>query len=106
MRWPRCARCCSTAAGRGTGSTARSSPCSPVDPDLMRANAIEPIWNDTKQHDLPTRSFSTVAQAKSAVDDALAATARRLQEATAKTTTVLRRAGTFSPLCPESTKYR
>ncbi len=58
-------------------------------PDL---SAIEPIWNDTKQHYLPTRSFSTVAQAKSAVDDALAAKAQRLQEATAKTTNVLRRA--------------
>ena len=55
-------------------------------------SAIEPIWNDTKQHYLPTRSFSTVAQAKSAVDDALAAKARRLQDATAKTTNVLRRA--------------
>jgi len=58
-------------------------------PDL---SAIEPIWNDTKQHYLPTRSFSTVAQAKSAVDTALAAKAQRLQEATAKTTNVLRRA--------------
>jgi len=58
-------------------------------PDL---SAIEPIWNDTKQHYLPTRSFSTVAQAKSAVDGALAAKAQRLQEATAKTTNVLRRA--------------
>jgi len=55
-------------------------------------SAIEPIWNDTKQYDLPTRSFSTVAQAKSAVDDALAAKAQRLQHATAKTTNVFRRA--------------
>ncbi len=58
-------------------------------PDL---SAIEPIWNDTKQHYLPTRSFSTVAQAKSAVEDALAAKAQRLQDATAKPTNVLRRA--------------
>jgi len=58
-------------------------------PDL---SAIEPIWNDTKQHYLPTRSFSTVAQAKDAVDAALAAKAQRLQDATAKTTNVLRRA--------------
>jgi len=58
-------------------------------PDL---SAIEPIWNDTKQHYLPTRSFSTVAQAKRAVDDALAAKAQRLQDATVKTTNVLRRA--------------
>jgi len=28
------------AAGRDTGSTARSCPCSPVDPDLMRANLV------------------------------------------------------------------
>ena len=55
-------------------------------------SAIEPIWNDTKQHYLPTRSFSTVAQAKSAVDDALAAKAQRLQEASAKTTNLLRQA--------------
>jgi len=55
-------------------------------------SAIEPIWNDTKQHYLPTRSFSTVAQAKSAVDNALATKAQRLQDATAKTTNVLRRA--------------
>ncbi len=58
-------------------------------PDL---SAIEPIRNDTKQHYLPTRSFSTVAQAKDAVDAALAAKAQRLQNATAKTTNVLRRA--------------
>ncbi len=38
MRWPRCARCCSTAGGHGIGNAARSSPCSPVDPALMRAN--------------------------------------------------------------------
>ncbi len=55
-------------------------------------SAIEPIWNDTKQHYLPTRSFSTVAQAKRAVDDALAAKAQRLQDATVKTMNVLRRA--------------
>jgi len=55
-------------------------------------SAIEPIWNNTKQHYLPTRSFSTVAQAKSAVENALAAKAQRLQKATAKTTNVLRRA--------------
>ena len=30
MHWPHCARCCSTAAGIGTGSSGRSSPCSPV----------------------------------------------------------------------------
>jgi transposase len=55
-------------------------------------SAIEPIWNDTKQHHLPTRSFSQVAQAKSAVETALAAKAQRLREAAEKTTTVHRRA--------------
>ncbi len=58
-------------------------------PDL---SAIEPIWNDTKQHHLPTRSFPQVAQLKSAVEDALAAKARRLREAAVKTTTFHRRA--------------
>ena len=58
-------------------------------PDL---SAIEPIWNDTKQHHLPTRSFPQVAQLKSAVEDALAAKAQRLWEAAVKTTTVHRRA--------------
>jgi len=43
MPWPRCARCCSTAAGHGTGSTGRSSPCAPVDPDLMRATLFSAL---------------------------------------------------------------
>jgi DDE superfamily endonuclease len=55
-------------------------------------SAIEPVWHDTKGHHLPTRSYPRVAELKSAVDDALAAKARRLREAVTKTTTVHRRA--------------
>jgi hypothetical protein len=33
---------------------------------------IEPVWNDVKQHQLPTRSFERVADLKEAVDNALA----------------------------------
>ncbi len=58
-------------------------------PDL---SAIEPLWNDTKQHYLPTRSFPQVAQLKSAVEHALAAKAQRLRAAAMKTTTFHRRA--------------
>ncbi len=32
---------------------------------------IEPVWNDVKQHQLPTRSFEHVADLKAAVDRAL-----------------------------------
>jgi len=55
-------------------------------------SAIEPIWHDTKHHHLPTRSFPQVAQAKSAVEDALAAKAQRLRHAALKTTVFHRRA--------------
>lgn len=44
-------------------------------------SAIEPIWHDTKHHHLPTRSFPQVAQAKHAVEDALAAQIQRLRDA-------------------------
>lgn len=50
-------------------------------PDL---SAIEPIWNDLKQHHLPVRSFATVAALKKAVEAALAAKADLLRHAAAK----------------------
>jgi hypothetical protein len=47
----------------------------PYSPEL---SAIEPIWNDVKQHHLPTRSHEQVADLKHAVDAALAEKARLL----------------------------
>ena len=41
-------------------------------------SAIEPVWNDVKQHQLPIRSFERVADLKHAVDDALARKAAEL----------------------------
>ncbi len=38
----------------------------------------EPVWNDVKQHHLPTRSFTQVADLKDAVDRALAHKAAHL----------------------------
>ena len=55
-------------------------------------SAIEPVWNDVKQHHLPMRSFEQVADLKDAVDDALARKADQLQQAYAKTTNVERAA--------------
>lgn len=46
---------------------------------------IEPVWNDVKQHHLPTRSFVEVSDLKRAVDDALASKARHLWDAHFKT---------------------
>jgi hypothetical protein len=43
-------------------------------------SAIEPIWNDIKQHHLPIRSFAQVAPLKAAVDEALARKAHALQQ--------------------------
>jgi hypothetical protein len=50
----------------------------------------EPVWNDVKQHQLPTRSFAQVADLKRAVDDALARKADQLRQACAKTTNIQR----------------
>ena len=49
---------------------------------------IEPVWNDVKQHQIPTRSFEQVARLKQAVDDALARKAQYLQQAHAKPTNI------------------
>ena len=53
-------------------------------------SAIEPDWNDVKQHHLPQRSFARVADLKRAVDAALAEKAAEIQQAQAKTTNVHR----------------
>ena len=53
-------------------------------------SAMEPIWNDVKQHQLPTRSFERVAERKHAVDDARARKAQQLRQAYVKTTNVHR----------------
>ena len=55
-------------------------------------SAIEPVWNDTKQHQIPIRSFEQVADLKHAVDDALARKAQQLQQANGKPTNIQRRA--------------
>lgn len=44
-------------------------------------SAIEPVWNDVKQHHLPTRSFERVSDLKRAVEEALARKAHQLQHA-------------------------
>ncbi len=51
-------------------------------------SGIEPVWNDVKQHQLPTRSFERVADLKQAVDDALADKARQLHRRSAKATNI------------------
>ena len=53
---------------------------------------IEPIWNDVKQHHLPTRSYKEVADLKRAVDQALQEKAEELQQAQTKTTNFQRMA--------------
>ena len=53
-------------------------------------SAIEPIWNDVKQHQLPVRSYERVAALKQAGDDALARKARHLQQAREKPTNIQR----------------
>ena len=50
--------------------------------------AIEPDWNDVKQHQLPVRSFAHVADLKRAVDDALERKAHQLQQQYAETTNI------------------
>ncbi len=49
-------------------------------------SGIEPVWNDVKQHQLPTRSFERVADLKHAVDAALAQKAELLRQTYAKST--------------------
>jgi putative transposase len=51
-------------------------------------SAIEPVWNDVKQHQLPTRSFAQVADLKHAVDAALARKAAQLYRVSEKATDV------------------
>jgi len=53
-------------------------------------SAMEPVWNDVKQHQLPTRSFEWVADLKHAVDDALARKAQQLRQAYVKSTNLHR----------------
>jgi hypothetical protein len=55
-------------------------------------SGIEPVWNDVKQHQLPMRSYTQVADLKHAVDDALAHKAHLLQYAHDKPTNIQRRA--------------
>ncbi len=57
-------------------------------------SGIEPVWNDVKQHQLPTRSFEQVVDLKRAVDGALARKARQLQQAHAEKTTNVQRVTT------------
>ena len=52
---------------------------------------IEPLWNDIKRHQMPTRSFEQVAVLKQAVEDALCRKAAQLWEARPKTTNLLQR---------------
>ncbi len=51
-------------------------------------SGIEPVWNDVKQHQLPTRSFERVADLKQAVDRALAHKARQLDRRSEQSTNV------------------
>jgi hypothetical protein len=51
---------------------------------------IEPVWHDTKQQQIPERSFAQVADLKHAVDDALARKAQQLQQAHGKPTNIQR----------------
>ncbi len=51
---------------------------------------IEPVWNDVKQHQLPTRSFERVADLKNAVDTALARKAAQLYRTSGQSTNVHR----------------
>jgi hypothetical protein len=53
-------------------------------------SAMEPVWNDVKQHQLPIRSFERVVELKHAVDDALARKARHLRQAYSKSTNLHR----------------
>lgn len=81
-------------------SVPTSQPVAAAGPQLAGANvhlvdlpsycpelsAIEPIWNDVKQHQLPVRSFAHVADLKRAVDDARERKACHLRQQHAETT--------------------
>jgi hypothetical protein len=54
-------------------------------------SGIEPIWNDIKRHQMPTRSHQQVAELKGAVDDALARKADQLRQGHTKSTNFLQR---------------
>lgn len=58
-------------------------------PELSR---IEPVWNDTKQHYLPTRSYEEVVALKRATDTALKRKAANLRQKQSKTTNIERSA--------------
>lgn len=53
-------------------------------------SAIEPVWNDVKQHHVSTRSFARVSDLKHAVEAALARKAHQLQQTAPKTTNIHR----------------
>lgn len=52
-------------------------------PELSK---IEPVWNDTKQHYLPTRSYAEVVDLKRATDAALKRKAENLRQKQLETT--------------------
>lgn len=53
-------------------------------------SGIEPVWNDLKQHQLRTRSYTRVRDLKQAVEAAFARKADQLQHAAAKSTNIQR----------------
>ena len=53
-------------------------------------SGIEPVWNDVKQHQMPTRSFERVGTLKQAVDEALARKTVQLWQAHGKSTNLQR----------------
>jgi DDE superfamily endonuclease len=58
--------------------------------DCPEQSDIEPVWNDVKQHQLPTRSFERVAELKHAVAAALARKAAQVYRTSAQSTNVHR----------------
>jgi len=54
-------------------------------PELSK---IEPVWNDVKHHDMPTRSFTQLKDLKHATDEALARKAEQLRDKHSKTTNI------------------
>jgi hypothetical protein len=58
--------------------------------DCPEQSDIEPVWHDTKQQQIPVRSFAQGADLKRAVDDALAHNAQQLQQAPGKPTNIQR----------------
>ena len=51
---------------------------------------IEPVWNDTKQHYMPTRSYEEVVDLKRATENALKRKAENLRQKQLKTTNLER----------------